>query len=597
MFEVNGIELGSLMSHVDHQGIGPSTTMDILGNKFEMSRDGVTPSGLANTFTTGLTIDAKPAGIKLVGAWPSSSSINIKGNQRFYCHGDMYSIISENGSKSNMEIVGNTFGDVDGNIVTQRAPGISPIRLMDSDGSNNLVALNTLVGLFNEDNSSFLITSNFLNTRYCQNTLENFIGDGGFSTGFYFTGSNMGTNINSNDLAMGHDLYIDQGVIGPQFRKGNDFNNFTALGFGTFIDFRGTCSCGTDMIMANRFDVQSPQPSVAFPADVFPGTGWFFETPGSISAGCFAMLTPIEPIDLLIAEAGFSGFGVGAADVWTSESYLYDKLQEHPELQNENTNLQTWQPSGNVVNVWQASELIFSSEMDGSAVELQNQIKEVVEQISEAEDEELAGIYDQYNQLMGSMSNIKDEIDVQQNSNLEEARSILQSISSTSIIENTHKKVLLLYIQHMLDGKVFSTAELTYLQTIAEDCIENVGFIVNVAKGLLPECYEYQPCQYLPSVVEDNGLDNVYVESRSRQSNILDLRVYPNPTSSELYIDYSLENVASYEIFNAEGISVESRLRPSQQNLKLNLPAGIYSLVLTLDNGLKESTRFVVVEN
>lgn len=83
---------------------------------------------------------------------------------------------------------------------------------------------------------------------------------------------------------------------------------------------------------------------------------------------------------------------------------------------------------------------------------------------------------------------------------------------------------------------------------------------------------------------------------------VTDFEVYPNPTSNQLFIEYTPENnqIVKVNIFNQLGQSVYSNevQSPSYMNQKLNIntgnwPVGIY--MIRLDNGSAISTRKVSV--
>ena len=111
----------------------------------------------------------------------------------------------------------------------------------------------------------------------------------------------------------------------------------------------------------------------------------------------------------------------------------------------------------------------------------------------------------------------------------------------------------------------------------------------HVAKNLLPKCVEYSECHQLPL--------EIYEELESRESIVeaSELTVYPNPTKDYLYINYPMDKVLSYDLISTDGIVVYSKENPIDQELKLDMRAGVYHLVLNLQDGTKESTRFVVI--
>ena len=83
---------------------------------------------------------------------------------------------------------------------------------------------------------------------------------------------------------------------------------------------------------------------------------------------------------------------------------------------------------------------------------------------------------------------------------------------------------------------------------------------------------------------------------------LTNFEVYPNPTSNQLFIEYTPENNQNIkiDIFNQLGQSVYSNevQSPSEMTQKLNIntgnwPAGIY--MIRLDNGSAISTRKVSV--
>jgi hypothetical protein len=76
------------------------------------------------------------------------------------------------------------------------------------------------------------------------------------------------------------------------------------------------------------------------------------------------------------------------------------------------------------------------------------------------------------------------------------------------------------------------------------------------------------------------------------------LKLFPNPVSGLLYVEYRVENDAIYFITDAYGRRMSGgkfSSNHSRAELELSgLPAGVYVFSLIEDNGVRASRRFVV---
>ncbi|OYT11674.1 MAG: hypothetical protein B6I18_03335 [Bacteroidetes bacterium 4572_112] len=81
------------------------------------------------------------------------------------------------------------------------------------------------------------------------------------------------------------------------------------------------------------------------------------------------------------------------------------------------------------------------------------------------------------------------------------------------------------------------------------------------------------------SVVDDVQIaidDNHYYTSVNNISNSMDITVYPNPVSDELFIhiptDYHYDNVVKIDIYNSIGEHIYSQMMEFKANSILNIP-------------------------
>jgi len=90
------------------------------------------------------------------------------------------------------------------------------------------------------------------------------------------------------------------------------------------------------------------------------------------------------------------------------------------------------------------------------------------------------------------------------------------------------------------------------------------------------------------SQIQESWLD-------TRSSSNQDLKVSPNPVTNKIQIDFSMQKVKSCIIYNAEGIVMHNQIAPRSNELNLDLPPGVYHLILNKYDGGTESARFVVI--
>ena len=142
-----------------------------------------------------------------------------------------------------------------------------------------------------------------------------------------------------------------------------------------------------------------------------------------------------------------------------------------------------------------------------------------------------------------------------------------------------------------MNNITLSSVEISYLQTIAEACVKDIGLIVNVAKNLIPDCIDYEECNIDFAPLE-NDLQEESVDLRSSETYF---SIAPNPAIDHVVLNYDLDNISSISILDAGG-KVVKVLSTESNYIKLDFPAGIYYLKLDLKDGESLIEKLVVVK-
>ncbi len=135
-------------------------------------------------------------------------------------------------------------------------------------------------------------------------------------------------------------------------------------------------------------------------------------------------------------------------------------------------------------------------------------------------------------------------------------------------------------------------AQIAQLQTIAE---RNTGRASVMAKGVL--CFFFDICyDDEDQLAEDNG--DVDGETRAKRTavNVADnaaLNVHPNPTSDLLYIDLSGAEIANITLYDLQGRIIYSPNSPNSPINLRNVPAGVYVLRVTGEDGREYHRKIV----
>jgi hypothetical protein len=540
------------------------------------------------------------------------------------------------GNKNNLNIYGNNFT---GNGYWNYA-----IYGTFSTGVNNYIADNYIEGTY------YIVTSgeyfskgffflDFQNTTFCSNT--NYFGS---NYAFEFWGTNTGTDfVNNKVYVTGAALDIfTNSLIGPQSHKGNEWHPLIAPGpFGPntlwIAGIHARCQTAT-MANASKFTVHTAQ-------SVWNGNGYsffskyhpekiepdmmdeFFGTqPGSPSSGCSVQFN--EPgggeLDKTIADGLLQVPAANPSMGWIARSYVYKKLKDNPWLVGTYAPYSTFLANYANTNIGRfydvnkkiADAYTASGTLDQQSQEILDDMDEVLANLTltdsllenSLDENEIVTLsttksnyLEQLRTLQGQYNSVYDGYKAQVVSLLQEALALNQQITPVDQLENNEKTVTGIWLQSMLNqGGSLTESQIAELKSIGQQCPETGGLAVGYALTLLPECEKEGLTVCSPEPVDDvspiasysSGGQGLMAPPSSGAA-----WLYPNPTSSEFYVQTPDGETGELSVTDLTGKSVFTRQLAGQSTrIVVNQPLspGVYLVRIKTDKGTVLTEKLVV---
>ncbi len=489
---------------------------------------------------------------------------------------------------------------------------------------------NTNVNTAEQD---FLFSNIGTNSKYCCNTSNSingktfdFVGGGNENVKF------VGNQLNSLELPNGT-------IIGQQPSHGNIFSA-TSLA-------RATTFSGSTYFEANQFNVDPSHSGFRpvtidpsqFISDWFPSNGVFNECGDVATCNSVALEIPVIDPDsmeyrtaLLMSEDeadrlvnNFRLTNIVLTDEnypnrerhrWNNYYNLHKSMVDHPEvnwneklvehgvfndfIDNLTQGMKSWDEAERLrAGIYTMSDAQFSLYSSNHKILKNgaNLIKDWYMQASNDKDEnELQALYSTLHHAHDRLKSLTSEMDEMAESrleslnellqNLEESYSFLQERKAVWVVENKMR-------QHGMSN--ISESEWDEVRRISKLCPEVYGSAVFEAFGLLivkgGAAINYN--------FENACIDEVEIRSKVRD-NTTNLRIYPNPSSNKIHVEWGTFSVDKIEILDISSILIKNMVishQNNEQNIDISaLKNGVYMCRLFYKDQLVGTERFIKLD-
>lgn len=443
---------------------------------------------------------------------------------------------------------------------------------------------------------------------------------------YVFSGQSMSTNFVGNGTQSGRLAILPNATIGQQIDKGNHW--LPLISPNGNVLYRPPLTNGNtiqSVVEASLFIVNEPQsiwdpgtntyiylsllhPDNIWP-DAFPLEDAFFDDGGGTQDPiCITQIgatTSADYGDVAIAQGTFDSWFSQPAIGWDAGQYLYRKLHLYPGYVNAHGAFPTFltaQAGTTVGKFYNLEQKV--QEAGAMPTELVNQAVAIQAEIADIE-EEIAALSPTYppsatyldllEEQSGKIEELK-AVAVQfaayAASKLTEAWNFLPGITTANAHEWNKKRVYEVYIgSQLFQGGAFTEIQIADLKTIGQQCIEDGGKTVLLARGLLSEC-DYAAIRATVEACYPP------VEERSQQQSLekthAGILIAPNPASSYLRI-FSPAN-GNLEIYSADGkLQSQRNILAGETRLSASLLPGFYLFHFRLSDGTT-SIRKVTIQ-
>ncbi len=397
-------------------------------------------------------------------------------------------------------------------------------------------------------------------------------------------------------------LYYGEGAItGPQTHRGNKWRNTGAQHAG-----------GATLAPQSLYTVDAAENPLFFPNIVIP-TEWFdnLPNPGTAPSCPTSNCIPIRPnpkadMDRKIAKGELLAGDYTAATNWLAQRRLLTRLitegNPYPNDRDFDGFLQTAQGSGldgyANIQVGIRQLLALGQANTDSLKAWENQAQTHIDNIeyvdkllakkglTPADSADYLKTHTLEAQALASVeASRQTKLSALQSARLTLIPGLMSSNSAlvgTAYYQQYEKAVNEIFLQTVASGvNVFTPAQQTLLETIAQQCPLSRGEAVLRARALL-SLVQQQPVDY-------DDITNCLPANRDAGHPVLTstLRIFPNPASDLLTIDYPGTEPAALDFFNALGQQVMRLQLVGQEIRQLDLSAlqsGIYWYVLQPNN-------------
>jgi hypothetical protein len=202
------------------------------------------------------------------------------------------------------------------------------------------------------------------------------------------------------------------------------------------------------------------------------------------------------------------------------------------------------------------------------------------------------------NSCIGTFYTIDSLIATETATSIAMADGINTGINPGNIVEQTQKSFNSIYCNFKLNNNTLSTAQITQLQNIAQQCPFTDGASVYQARALLTQ---YDSTEYY-SACEFDGLNNTSSARENVNTAItdnikfLETKVYPNPAKNELFVSCEEDDCTVFILAITGQLIMQEKINGSQASLNIEkLDNGTYLLQIINKDGAKLKTEKLII--
>lgn len=557
-----------------------------------------------NTFNL-LNLQAKPStGVKITGELIAGSDVNLeKGNifnvnptiQTFFNFGIVVSGgLHRNGLRiTNSEFYCSGTGiRLDGSVIGEDNQ-VSENRFHTLDATTGIgMDIVAFEGLMLCDNE---VRTNSLRTNY------------------HFRGQSMSTNFVGNTTQSGFFIIRADGIIGQQMDKGNLWRPvLNPDGTAAYRPRVTNNNMDLNIVQGSKFIVNEPQ-SILNPGtntytylselhpfdvtpDVFPLEDAFFDDGGGTqNPSCVVgTYSTADFGDVAVAQGTFGSWFGQPAVGWDAEQYLYRKLNLYPAYAAAHSafpaflNTRANTSVGKIFNLEQKvlEAGTMPGELANQAAALQSEIAAIEAEIaalppSDPPSAAYLDLLEEQREKIEALEAVTAQFAAHAASKLAEAWNMLPNIATSNAYEWNKKRVYEIHIgSRLFQSDTFTQAQIADLKTIGQQCIEDGGKAVLLARGLLGEC-DYADIR--ETVEACYPPEEERAVSAQSQKILAEVSVNPNPADDFVSLKAPRNGVLS--IYTIEGkLRQQTSFSAGESQLPLNLPSGLYFFHCQMEN-------------
>lgn len=592
--------------------------------------------------------------VSLTGEYPSNTSTIIEFNNFYldqpsenFPNTALIGIVLSGGNKNQVQLYGNNFESEAWWPFATWSTLDEGIEMTGSMGGGNIVTGNTIAGspesLYSVDFYFGIWSVDFINTLYCENDLKE------SAIPMAFLGTSMGTQYFANThTGGGHSLEVFDGFIGEQgFEGGEHHGNKWYDKWLNVLPTLHAYHWPTFQAPNSRIFVHTPQ-SVLIPpgqglgysyfSDLHPARispdqmdEWFKEDPSGYpgAGGCIDHIIGSTETDRAIAGGTINLTGLSQAHAWTAKRYLYAKLVQNQDLQDDHAEFGPFLSDESQTSVGQLyaveQKIAEGLTVSGSLATQLSQIKTgenlalceilLADSILNTAGDSGTLIAAQNDKVLRleelrTLDSLYAEINVVYQaalmSKLQEALALNDAVIVVADYERYEKAVNDIAIRQVLyQSGVLTAAQVDTLNAIAAECPKFGGHGVYRARGLLTGCNEgnwsddYAECYPRTAPLQEQVIDNGFDRS-SRRHVAARAFAYPNPATDGTSIRIPSASEGQITLRDMTGI-VRCRVPFTKGDEAkyvdlANVPHGVYTCVVESADGERQAIKVFVVK-
>ena len=444
---------------------------------------------------------------------------------------------------------------------------------------------------------------------------------------YRFNGQCMSTNFALNytvasNFSILNNLFIieNEGVISAQNTHGNQW---LPISVGGVISRPRVWNANSNVsiVQLSKFSVTEPQSvfnaatqtysllSVSHPdrvvPDDFPNEDVFFDSEGiGLTDNCVNLLALSNPdeADIAVATGVTDNLFQGAAVGWDAQLYLYRKLnliagyaQQHPAFgafinAKTNSNIGHFYRFDRDINLAMIAPVVLQANLDNLHADIE-QNRAALLSLSSATSS--ATLMNDLSLMIQNKANLEQQYIQERNQKLQAALQHLALVTPTTVYEYNKKRVSELMVFQTLNPESdWTDAQSQELKSIAQQCMEDGGKIVQTARGLLSQC-DYDKIR--PQVLNcRKAPQDRSVPTNTDGNDSKEVLVAPNPAMDIVQIQLSKR--ADLLVYSVTGqLMLQQKAQKGSNVVPVNkfIP-GLYFLHFRFEDGTSTTKKLII---